>query len=227
MKPKDRSRARALCAEYSQRGDPLGWFEALYQQARADESIIPWADMVPNPHLCEWQRRTGYSFRGKHCLKIGCGLGDDSEHLASLGASVVAFDISPTAIAWCRQRFPASRVTYVVADLFAALPGWQRSFDFVLESYTLQALPPHLRPVAIEYIANSVAPSGALLVICRGREMTEPAGTMPWPLTRQELQPFSVAGLSEISFEDYMDTEMPPVRRFRVCYTRPARSCRS
>ena len=90
-KPKDRTRARKLCSEYAERGDQLGWFETLYQEARGDEAIVPWADMVPNPYLCEWHRRMGYDFRGQRCLKIGCGLGDDAEYLASAGGSVVAF----------------------------------------------------------------------------------------------------------------------------------------
>lgn len=222
VKPKDRTRARKLCSEYVERGDHLGWFEALYQEARGNEAIVPWADMVLNPHLCEWHRRTGYDFRGKRCLKIGCGLGDDAEYLASAGGSVVAFDISPTAIEWCHRRFPDSGVTYVTADLFAVPPAWHGAFDFVLESYTLQVFPADMRQRAMRCIGEFVAPSGRLLLICRGREESEPPGAMPWPLTRRELQSFSAFGLREFSFEDYSDAESPPVRRFRVQFDRAA-----
>jgi SAM-dependent methyltransferase len=219
-KPKDRTRARKLCSEHAERNDPLGWFEALYHEARGDEAIVPWADMVPNPHLCQWHRRTGFDFRCKRCLKIGCGLGDDAEYMASAGGSVVAFDISPTAIEWCRRRFPASKVAYLVANLFAVPPDWRGEFDFVLESYTLQVFPLDLRRRAIQEIADLVAPSGTLLLICRGREESESPGAMPWPLTRREVQSLSAFGLRELSFEDYTDTETPPVRRFRVQYGR-------
>ncbi|MCC5670705.1 class I SAM-dependent methyltransferase [Nostoc sp. CHAB 5784] len=41
---------------------------------------------------------------GQKALVIGCGLGDDAEAIASLGFEVTAFDISPTAIAWCQER---------------------------------------------------------------------------------------------------------------------------
>ena len=55
-------------------------------------------------------------------LVVGCGLGDDAEFIAGLGFSVVAFDISASAIAAAQQRFPQSTVRYRVADLMAA-PG--------------------------------------------------------------------------------------------------------
>jgi len=219
-KPKDRTFARKLCSEHAERNDNLSWFEALYHKARGDETIIPWADMVPNPQLCEWHRRTGFDFQGKRCLKIGCGLGDDAEFLASAGGRVVAFDISPTAIEWCQRRFPDSSVTYVTADLFAVPPAWHGAFDFVLESYTLQVFPPEMRQRAMRCIGDLVAPSGTLLLICRGREDSESPGAMPWPLTRRELQSFPGFGLLEFSFEDYSDAESPPVRRFRVQYDR-------
>jgi SAM-dependent methyltransferase len=219
-KPKDRTLARALCSEYAARNDYLGWFDALYQKSRGDAAAIPWADMVPNPHLCAWHRETNYDFRNRRCLKIGCGLGDDAEYLALAGGRVVAFDISPTAIDWCRQRFPDSTVDYVTSDLFTVSPTWHGSFDFVFESYTLQVLPPDLRDRAIRCIAALVGLSGTLLVVCRGREESESRGTMPWPITQKELLTFSMIGLRESTFEDYADSESPPVRRFRVRYDR-------
>ena len=50
------------------------------------------------------------------------------------------------------------------------------------------------------------------LVIARGRASTEPEGKMPWPLTREELARFKGHGLTEVAFEDFMDTET------QVCY---------
>ena len=44
---------------------------------------------------------------------------------------------------------------------------------------------------------------------------------MPWPLTRTEMDSFCQAGLVELGFEDYIDEETPPVRRFRATYARP------
>jgi SAM-dependent methyltransferase len=210
----DRTRARELAKDFIQRGDPLGWFEPLYEEARTNWSLVPWADLVPNPHL------HAIDSRGKRALKVGCGFGDDAEQLAAWGFEVVAFDISPTAVSLCRERFRSSAVEYVVADLFSAPSSWMGQFDFVLESYTLQVLPAERRREAIERICSFVGARGSLLAIARGREESDVPGEMPWPLTEVEFAWFEAAGLMRESWEDFMDTEMPPVRRFRACYKR-------
>jgi len=109
-------------------------------------------------------------------------------------------------------------VSYVVADLFSVPSDWRGNFSFVLESYTRQVLPPDLRAKAIRCIASFVAPGGTLLVVARGREPSEHEGKMPWPLTKDELSLFKTEDIKEVSFEDYMDSEDRPVRRFRATY---------
>ena len=133
---------------------------------------------------------------------------------------MVAFDIAPTAIAWCRQRFPQSPVEYVVADVFDPPSNWLGSFDFVLEAYTLQVLPADVRSRAMTSIAGLLVQGGTLLVICRGRSAADSPGELPWPLTTEELNLFKSGGLRQVHFEDYFDQEEPPVRRFRVEYQR-------
>jgi SAM-dependent methyltransferase len=218
----DRVRTRELAAEFIRKGDPLGWFEALYQEAERGDGVIPWADQEPNPRLIEFWKTHPLETSGKRALVIGSGFGDDSEQLAAWGFKTTGFDISNTAVDATRKRYPATRVEYVVADLFQPPTSWLRAFDFVLEIYTVQALPANLRPSAVEQIAQFVAPGGRLLVIARGRAENEPEGDgPPWPLTRGELDGFGRAGLEEESFEDYAEPEPPWVRRFRALYRRP------
>lgn len=219
MTEANRATARDIAHKHLSAGDPLGWFEYLYAQAGEDTSIIPWADLTPNPNLIAWLDRQATPVSGS-ALKVGCGLGDDAEELARRGFATTAFDISESAVTQSRARFPNSPVEYVVADLFCAPAEWRGRFDFVLESYTLQVLPPDLRSEAIRCIASFVAPGGTLLVIARGRETAEPQGKMPWPLTKGELSLFSTHGLKQMAFDDYVDNEDPPVRRFRVTYGR-------
>lgn len=69
-------------------------------------------------------------------------------------------------------------------------------------------------------VADFVTPGGMLLVVTRGRESGDDEGAMPWPLTRGELAVFTDVGLTALEFEDYIDDESPPVRRFRVTYAR-------
>jgi SAM-dependent methyltransferase len=210
-----------LAAEYAGKGDPTGWFEALYKEAEAGKSIVPWADRGANSGLVEFWRANPQATDGKKALVIACGLGDDAEQLAEWGFETTAFDISETAIRTARKRFPKSGVKYSVADLFQPPAKWDRKFDFVFEANTVQALPASMRAQAIQNIAGFVGPGGKLLAIVRGREAHEPEGEMPWPLTRAELGEFVRAGLAEENFEEYFDNEDPPARRFRVIYARP------
>jgi SAM-dependent methyltransferase len=221
MNTDPRKRARELAASYIQRGDHLGWFEALYSEAETDPRLVPWADLKPNPSLVEWLDRTELKGGGKEALVIGCGYGDDAQELAQRGFKVTAFDISASAISRCRRRFASAPVTYVVADLFAAPKSWHSRFHFTLECYTLQVLPPDRRAEAIKGCCRYVAPRGILLAVSRGRDISDSPGMMPWPLTRDEFRPFQECGLREISFEDYVDNEVPPVRRFRATYEAP------
>jgi SAM-dependent methyltransferase len=197
----------------------LDWFEVLYQEAAAGTAAIPWADSRPNPNLVVWLDRSQLNGDGRRALIVGCGYGDDAVELEKRGFAVTAFDISPTAIAECRKRFPHSAVRYEVADLLQSPPSWQQQFDFVFEAYTLQVLPPDLRANSIAKIADFVVPGGTLLVVTRARDAADPPGQMPWPLVRDELAGFSQS-LREAMFEDYLDDEQPPVRRFRAEYRR-------
>jgi 2-polyprenyl-3-methyl-5-hydroxy-6-metoxy-1,4-benzoquinol methylase len=217
----DRTRARELAAEFNAKGDPLGWFEALYREAESGSTEIPWADLVPNPNLLDFWELHPQEARSKSALTIGSGLGDDAEQLSAWGFQTTEFDISATAITAAKKRFPYTKVQYVVADLLTPPESWRAKFDFVVESYTLQSLPPDLRALAFPRIAEFLKPAGMLLVIARGRDPEEEAGHVPWRLTRAELAIFLSAGLQEISFEDYLDPHDPGVRKFRATYRRP------
>jgi SAM-dependent methyltransferase len=212
-----RDRIRQIARDSIERGDPTGWFERVYAGANGDPDAISWADLEPNPHLMRWVRPRDGELRGQRALVVGCGLGDDAEALAELRMHVTAFDISPTAVNWCKRRFPASPVEYVQADATAPPRKWIGAFELVVEIYTLQTLVPPLREKALEAIAACVAPGGRLLVICRGREPSDPAGTMPWPLTKAELARLSEHGFVEEAFEDFLDGN---TRRFLVIYQR-------
>jgi SAM-dependent methyltransferase len=219
----DRDEVRALARAALDVGDATGWFETLYQRAAGRWDEIPWADLTPNPFLLAWLDGAAAPRAAGRALVVGCGLGDDAEALASRGFDTVAFDVSRTAIEGCRARFPKSRVEYVVADALAPPAAWRGAFDLVFESYTLQVLPREARVRASHALAATVAPGGRLFVLCRAREPHEPAGELPWPLTRAELGAFVEAGLVERSVESFLDDESPPVRRFRALYERSAR----
>jgi SAM-dependent methyltransferase len=201
--------------------DPTGWFEPLYRAAEAGEATVPWDDHAASPLLVSWSR--GLEGRGRRAIVVGCGLGDDAEHVASLGFRTVAFDIAPTAIAGARRRFPGSAVEYVVADLLDLPEEWRFAFDLVVEHITVQALPESVRPAAIACVASLVAPGGTLLVISGARSEGEPADGPPWPLPRAEVEAFATGGVEVVAIEELAaGPERPWSRSWRAEFRRPS-----
>jgi ubiquinone/menaquinone biosynthesis C-methylase UbiE len=221
-----RRRARQLAAQGVASGDPAGWFETLYAEARAGSAVVPWDDGQPNPHLTQWAKTAaerGIVGPGRRALVVGCGVCDDPGFLASLGCEVTAFDVSPTAVAEARRRFPGSPVNYQVADLLAPPAAWQEAFGLVAEIYTVQALYGAARSAAIRALPGLVAPGGTLLVIARATDEQDPVrdpAMMPWALTRPELEAMAGTTLTPRSVEQFLDEEDPPKLRWRAEFTR-------
>lgn len=217
-----RERARACARPFLERGDGTGWFEPFYRAAAGDAERVPWADREGHPLVAEWLE--GVAGRGRAALVVGCGLGEDAELCARAGFRTTAFDLSPTAIAMCRELWPRSSVDYRAADLLNAPPGWRRAFELVVEVYTVQALPLALRARAIEAVAGLVAPGGTLLVVTMGRPEDAPLpDEVPWPLTPSELAGFEAHGLERRGFEERVEADPSgvPVPRWRLELERP------
>lgn len=211
---------KSMATDAVNQQEPSGWFEPLYAEAQGDTAQVPWAKNQAHPYLQQWLSSYPPQTAGKSALVIGCGLGDDAELLASLGYAVTAFDISPTAIAWCHQRFPETTVNYLVADLFDLDRNWQGKFDFIFECRTIQALPLNVRSQVIGAIAPLVANQGTLLVVTRHRDdHTIPEGP-PWALSDAELSQFIELGLTEVRCDRFIEGEQVKVEQYRLEYFR-------
>lgn len=215
-----RENAKKIAAEYIEKGDATGWFDALYNEAAGNYEHIPWADLEPNKFLKIWAEKMNLRGDGKKALVVGCGLGDDAKFLDDTGFDVTAFDISPTAIEWARKLHADTDIKFYVADLFDAPSEWRKAFEFVLEVYTIQPLPLGIRESVIDKIADFVAEKGKLIIVTRGREDDEIPPEMPWALSRQDLARFEAKGLKQTHFEEMFGDEDEPVRRFVVEYKR-------
>ena len=215
-----RERTKEIAMEFIERGDALGWFDALYKEADGDNERIPWADLEPNKFFNEWVETVALKGDGRRALVVGCGLGDDAKLLDRLGFNVTAFDISPTAIEWARRLHADTGIKFVTADLFDPLKDWYQAFDFVLEVYTIQPLPLEMRPSVIDAISNFVTIGGTLLVVTRGREDDEEPLELPWALSREDLSRFEVNGMKQKGFTQMLGDEDEPIPRFVVEYIR-------
>jgi SAM-dependent methyltransferase len=199
--------------------DLTAWFERLYAAAEQGDATIPWDRGGPNPVLVRWAEERGLEGGGRRALVVGSGLGGDAELVAALGFDTVAFDVSPTAIKLARERFPGSRVEYVVADLLDPPPEWRRAFDLVVESLTAQSLPDPPRRAAIASIADMLAPDGTLIVNAAIHGDHDFGDGPPWPLTRAEVEAFATGGVRAVAI-DIVGAADPGERRWRAEFTR-------
>ncbi len=176
-------RADALSADALAAGQPTAWFDRLYAEADAGSVSLPWNRTDPHPLLRQWLEERPPASQGTRAVVVGCGLGADAGHLASLGYDTMAFDISPTAVRLASERFPSVR--FEVGDLLALPAGWRRAFDLVVEIHTLQAVPDPPRSDMLAGVAALVADGGTLLTVQLRDDGSVPAGAGP---------PFALAG---------------------------------
>lgn len=131
-------------------------------------------------------------------LELGCGKGDDAVWLARRGWSVVAVEISPTALDHVRANAEragvSDRVSTALHDLTRTFP--EGEFDLVCASF-LAANP---RTEVLRRATRAVAPGGRLLLVDHGSRApwswAPPGHTFPTP--EQTLQSL---GLAEAEWE--------------------------
>lgn len=214
--------ANQFAAESLRNNDPTGWFEQLYTAASHGEADVPWDSGSPADPLVDWVQGLDIAGNGRKAMVVGCGLGRDSEYIAQLGFDTVAFDVSDTAIATAKQRYPDSTVHYQTGDLLNPPKQWLAAFDLVVESMTVQALPQPPRHDAIVNVGRFVAPGGTLIACAYAHSETSSDDGPPWPLRRNEIEAFATDGLAAVNIEYLADKEHPEVHRWwRAEFSRP------
>jgi SAM-dependent methyltransferase len=143
------------------RADPERYWEERYRAAS------PRTRGRPGVML----RRFAEPLKAGRALELGCGKGDDAVWLAGQGWSVVAVEISRTALGYAAanaERVGVSdRITFEQHDLARSFP--EGPFDLVTASF-LAASP---RDAVLRRAADAVAPGGHLLII-------DHASRLPW-----------------------------------------------
>lgn len=215
-----REKMEAVATEYIEKGDFYGWFDAIYRETENDSEQIPWVDFEPNRFLLEWNETANLQGDGRKALVVGCGLGDEARFLYDLNFDVTAFDVSEKAIEIAKKIHKDTNITFHTVDLFNPPMDWSKTFDLVIEVYTIQALPRELREETIKAISSFVATNGELVVVQRFRENDEDAGGLPWALSPEDLSKFGKNGLTQTSFSEYYGDEDEPIKRFVAVYKR-------
>ena len=101
-------------------------YDDRYQQVHGLN--LRWFAENPSPIVAETMKN--YSVSREHrLLEIGCGEGRDARPLLEQGYDLLATDVSPEAVAFCRNAMPDHADRFRVLDCVAGT--LEESFDFI------------------------------------------------------------------------------------------------
>lgn len=144
-------------------------YDDRYRQVHSQG--IQWFDSAPSKIVGETIRNYGISGR---ILELGCGEGRDGAFLLSQGFDVLATDISPAAIAFCRARDPQHRAQYQVLDCVNG--ELEEKFDFIYAVAVVHMLVEDGdRAKFYGFIRDHLREDGIALVCTMGDGITERA----------------------------------------------------
>lgn len=105
-------------------------------------------------------------------LELGCGEGRDAAHLLTLGYDVLATDISPAAISYCRGKFPAHAHRFCTLDCVRG--GLDGRFDFIYAVAVIHMLVEDSdRAEFYRFIRRHLTPGGHALICTMGDGRTQ------------------------------------------------------
>ena len=143
----------------------------------------PWDIGRPQPAIVRLASRGVFS---GSVLDAGCGPGENTIHIASLGLTVLGVDVAETALAIARKR-AAERgieVEFATADAFH-LERLERSFDTVLDCALFHTMEIDEQAEYAASLARVMKPGGGLYVLCFS---DQGPGIGPHPVRQQDLR---------------------------------------
>jgi len=143
----------------------------------------PWDIGRPQPAIGRLASEGGFAGA---VLDAGCGTGENALHVASLGLSVLGFDVAETALAIARQK-AADRgieVEFATADAFH-LERLGRRFQTVLDCGLFHTFDGSERAEYVASLASVTEHDGTLYVLCFSDDGPD---TGPHPVSQEELR---------------------------------------
>ena len=146
------------------------YYEAYDDRYRQVHSLgIHWFDKGPSDIVGETIRNYGIS---GNILELGCGEGRDASFLLSQGFDVLATDISPAAITFCRKNDPLHHDRYRVLDCVCG--ELEEKFDFIYAVAVVHMLVDDGdRAAFYGFIREHLKEGGIALVCSMGDGITE------------------------------------------------------
>ncbi len=143
-------------------------FQAMY------EGSPPWETGRPQPEIVRLAHEG--RIRGR-VLDVGCGTGENTIHLASLGYDVLGLDAIAKAVEQARAKAAARRVAarFEVFDALA-LEGLGETFDTVIDSGLFHVFSNEQRPRFVAGLAAVTRPGGVYHMLCFSEHETREGG---------------------------------------------------
>jgi len=139
-------------------------YEERYKTAH--QKGVSWASDNPSPIVLNILQK--YHIQSHQALlEIGCGEGRDARALLDRGYHLLATDISPEAISYCRGILPQYADRFRVLDCLSDSPG--QSFDFIYAVAVIHMLVPDKdRDGFYQFIRRHLKPEGLALICTMG-----------------------------------------------------------
>lgn len=139
-------------------------YDARYRTLH--EQDLQWFCDEPSPIVAETIRAFALS-RQHRFLEIGCGEGRDACALIRQGFDLLATDVSPEAIRFCRERMPDHEERFQVLDCVTQESG--ETFDYIYAVAVLHMLvPDEDRNAFYRFIRKHLKPGGIALICTMG-----------------------------------------------------------
>ena len=198
--------------------DPRSFFHAVY------EDVAPWDIGAAQPAMAALLAQFPPA---SPVLDAGCGSGDLSIYLASLGCEVLGVDFIETAIAKAREKIlslpheTAQRLTFQVSDaLKPSLLG--RQFGAIVDSGFFHLFDPEQCDRYVEELSRALRPGG--LYYLHAFSVDFPIPNMPRQITAEEVRArFSVESgwrIKELQAAEFLSRVAPPVPAICACVER-------
>ena len=144
-------------------------YDLCYRQIH--QQHLQWSSETPTPIVAEILQQYPLSHEAK-LLEIGCGEGRDAIPLLEKGMDLLATDISPEAIRYCRERMPAFADRFQVLDCIGG--EWPGTFDLIYAVAVLHMLVMDSdRRAFYRFIREHLKPDGLGLVCTMGDGLME------------------------------------------------------
>ena len=139
-------------------------YDLRYRQVHG--AGLEWFSGTPTPIVAEALAKCGVPADAP-MLEIGCGEGHDAACLLGKGCNLLATDVSPAAVDFCRGKYPRWAERFMVLD--ALTDKLDARFDFIYAVAVLHMLvPDEDRRALLVFIREHLTENGFGLVVTMG-----------------------------------------------------------